>query len=394
MLKLNFNTPPLWLLVLLSLPIIQLGFSYYFSAAIAAFALLFVIGRWPAISGTTLTGLLIVCCAFMLKSAINAFDGNGSREVLLPLRELTCFMVMMIGALKIKSQQANERALDRAVLFFLLISAAIVVLQYSLLARGFYFGFPLDWFVKNRETLVGIDNALYHQTRVRPTLFYGEPSYGAFVIFSLLTVALVGNGDKRYKLVCIFLSLLAAAGLQSVAGIMSISTLLIFWIIGTRDEFFRTWKLPFLTIAAATIVLVVISSNEFNTRLHQIQTAQDPSFVNRMLEPLQIFREGWLSGKVLGQTTSDIAAFYYGDFGDALITNALLWILIYYGVLSIPMFLFLFRFCGVGLALLYVVITMNFNGDFFSFDKAVIVSLVLGRVLKRKTQSFKIIRPA
>lgn len=368
--------PPVWLILLLVLPVIQLGFSYYISFFIFGFLYLFLLGNFPKIKPRFVVLMIFGFMIFLIKTVSNI--EVGTREIFLPLREMLCFAVLIIGLFKVKHSINESKNLQVASFYLLIVIFLVIVVQYVSIQGGIYFGFPFEWFVKNQVTLSGVDAALYHNTRFRPTAFYGEPSYAAFIILSLLFISIECGQSFQIKVVGIVLSTVSVFLLGSGAGLISIVALTILWLWFGNDQKFRKYRYHITFLLFLSIPFFVILNEEFSSRMALIISGDDISILNRLADPFNILMQAIDDGKLIGVTTAYIEDYYAGDFGDGLINNGILWIFLYYGIMAFPLIFIMIKIIGINIGLVYIFLCINFNGDFFIYDKVIVMSLALG----------------
>lgn len=372
-------------LFLIVLPFIQLGFSYYASVAFLSFVIIFLLSFRTTIlkKKRIIYVILFGCILFLLKTGILYFFQNDLRETLIPLREMLCFIALILISTFLSNAHINYVKVEKILVFFLVVTLLIVIIQKILLSRGVYFGFPVNSFVANQATLNGMDYALKNETRFRPTSFYGEPSYTSSVIFSLLTMLLLFKEvSMRTKYISIFISLLITILSDSFSGILAISLYVALWFLQLiiQKKNFKI-GISVIVISFIAVLLILFFSNEFQERILNISRSSDESFSIRMLYPILIIQKMSFPQILFGVNS-------YTQLMS--IDNAAYALFIHYGILSLMLLIALWRFIKDKMIIIYFAIMLSFNGTLFGFDKILIISIVIGLCTCYSLESSKI----
>lgn len=359
---------------MLSIPAIQLGYSYYVSVAFVLFIYCFLMSV-KAYGEKIYFGITLACICFLTKAAINSVEAIDLRETLIPLREMVCFLALIFISLKVKNEMISQDFLNKLILLLLLLILTLVVQQSYAVLAGTYYGIPIEYFVSNRGTLDGVENALFYQTRFRPTSFFGEPSYTSFIVLSLLIVSYGTLKTLKNKIFFTTLALSIVTISQSLAGILSVVFVALYWMLFSKLSNIRSVKKLILTtvfflFAAASLYL----SEEIYVRIGDALAGRDASLNTRINEPLSLLIDVISSGSLFGVNFQYIEKF----LGYTSLDNAVLRIFIYYGVLAVIPLTILLIHSGSGILGCYIALTMSFNGELFSYDKALIVGMVIG----------------
>ena len=174
-------------LLLLLVPAIQLGFSYYASAA-TAMALLVTartLGVLPNTSSITWIAVSATAAAMFLSALF--IPGVTEADLWRRAREAFFFfwMIPALSVIAIRPVTISNKIVF-AILAVVILFAGIALIQASALAGGRYFGLPSEYFIQNAATLPGLLDLKY--SRIRPTGTFGEPSYFAFILISMLVM--------------------------------------------------------------------------------------------------------------------------------------------------------------------------------------------------------------
>ncbi|WP_336093989.1 hypothetical protein [Leeuwenhoekiella sp. CH_XMU1409-2] len=360
-------------LILCSLPFMQLGFTYY----ISVFFLLFLVSFLSAFSvkfffGFNAKFLIFGSLFFFIKvfSLVVAEENFSYRDILLPLRELLCFIGIIVISLYLKQCVVDIKKVQVFFLLFLTTILVLVISQYIFFSRGIYVGLPIDFFVINEATLSGSEKALRFGTRYRPTSFYGEPSYTSWITLSILTIILFRNEfNKIFKLKVIFVCFGIVLISQAVSGVLAILvTTLAYFLYYSNSNILK--KIRFLIAAGIVFTLSIYLSEELQSRIYAILSNEDVSSNIRFLEPYLILKDMVNNANFFGVSN-------YSEL-MSIIDNAGFGLIIQYGVISIFILILLLKFVKNKILWLYLILSLNFNGTFFRFDKVLVISLVVG----------------
>ncbi|MEH6659258.1 hypothetical protein [Leeuwenhoekiella marinoflava] len=360
-------------LILISLPFMQLGLTYY----ISVFFLLFLVSFLRALSVKSFFGanskyIIFGGLFFFLKifSLVLSEDTFSYRDILIPLRELFCFIGIILISLYLKQCVVDIKKLKLFFLFFLSTILILVVSQYIFFARGIYFGLPIDFFVVNEATLSGAEKALKFGSRYRPTSFYGEPSYTSWITLSILMVVLFRKEfNKAFKIRVIFISFGIVLISQAISGMLAISvTSLVYFLYYSNSNILNKTRL--LIVAGIIFSLSLYTSEELQSRIYSILSNEDVSSNIRFLKPYLILKD----------MINNADFFGVNNYSELLsvIDNAGFGLIIQYGVISVFILILFFKFVEKKVLWLYLILSLNFNGAFFRFDKALVISLVIG----------------
>jgi hypothetical protein len=269
-------------------------------------------------------------------------------------------------------------------LFILIISMLLMVIfQLYFFGKGIYFGFPINYFITNADTLELAENAFSNNTLYRVTTYFGEPSYTAFVVISLLSIFIMSN--KNFDNVFLFFIFCVLVIILSKTLVGSISLFIILYLYFHLDLSGRV-KLLFNSFPYLILSILIFfsfydsNSNYFYSRIYDVLHFSDESTYERIALPIKILVEKALYNDYI-----------FGIAGSEkfVIHNAILGILIHYGVFSILLLLIIWdivkKHCFQPVfVLIYLLLCMFYNGAFFAFDKSIIMSLVIGASIWRK----------
>lgn len=359
------------LFIFLIIPFLQLGYDYYLSVSFIAFLILIFLSRNILYGNKYIFNIILIASLlFLVKVFILIFIFPDLREIFIPLREAFCFVGLIFISRKISKTNFNNERIKNLIFLVLLLILVLVSVQTYFISIGQYFGIPIDWYVFNKETLVSSEMALYHGTRYRATSFYGEPSYTAWIVLSLLMIlTLKKEFSLRIKIYGFIICFVIVFISMSFAGIISMILYLIFFLFNAKEFKGNRKQAAFFLITIFMFLIVgLMYSNDITSRLLDVFSSKDDSSNIRFVEPLVILNKMISNGEVFGVS----------NFSGLDIDNAALGLLIHYGILIVPLFILFFKFLKSKPLIFYILLSLNFNGTLFRFDKIIILSLVIG----------------
>ena len=370
--------------VLLILPFVQLGFSYYISFQVLAYILINIylfksrsFKRNDMIYFGYFFTFLGIYIAIAFTPGLNVYSSDV-RDVLRVIRESLCVSTMLLVFFSTKKPGSehidlNSRFfIDKYVDRFIYLLCLAVGLQYIAASMNVYLLFPTEWFVVNKP----IDISRIFQEfdiKSRVSLSYGEPSYFALVLagFSAYAVSI-----KKYNLwlCCLVASLFTA----STFGVLSV--LLIYVVSYLETKVSRTlqiWIIFLLTLTAFVIV------REFKDLIIEAKGAS--AFI-RLYAPWYLVTDVFSnipSGIPFTQIQNHISGSFYAhiialDDHYVGFDNAMLNLFIIYGFFGVALiisltYVFLFSKKSILYFLLFILYCFQ-NGSIFTFDKISLLS--------------------
>jgi hypothetical protein len=379
--------------ILLMLPVLQLGISYWVGTA--TIAAIFVCGslkvdfvvRQISLRGENVISLIFVSLCYLLSNIdLNSADPVG--DTLATARVLMFWLMMTSFITANNSTDILSRQPTKVFPHLLVFTSAgmlmLVVVQWFRLQSG-YVGIPQDWFIQNANTLPGELDIKY--SYIRPFGTFGEPSYLAFYCLSLMLISL---GMCRYKQTArhgkIALFLLTATGLlsQSFAFEMGLGVILITIVTERSSQWFRSRaRAVFYAGAVATLLLLVIwiiiqASAGISERLAAITSGSDDSVNFRIFAPFQVMI-AYLGLHPLGLPRTRMAeelnrlAIPLLQNSEFQADNAIFSTIYQFGIAG-AVLLYRYIACSVDIwVAAYLLLTLNFNGAIFSVDKFTVI---------------------
>ncbi|MGY3361272.1 hypothetical protein ACVWZK_007935 [Bradyrhizobium sp. GM0.4] len=359
-------------LLLILLPFIQLGFSYYLS--VAGFGALFLL----VTSGKNFVSLferniaLRVMAAAAMLVATSLYAGAETEDILRTAREAV-FFFLITGCVSWKLNNFRPR---RALDLVLVVCGALFVLvfvQFIYLRNGVYFGLPPEYYSQNAGTIPGVLDLIY--SHIRPAGTFGEPSYLGGVCLGLLfacTPALASL--PRAKLVLLILLAIVILS-SSLSAILTFGLYLTYYH-ARHSKHPGNYLLLVVLLGCVTAVLFVTDS-PIASRLSDLGSERDASAMDRFILPLQII-PSVLSENPLGVPFLKFAVTSIVDFGAIglrLLHNGLLNAIINYGIFGIFVVYVFLSSALNGYMRFYLLFISMQNGAIFSIDKFFVISL-------------------
>lgn len=361
-------------LVVLLLPFLQLGLSFY-----ASFSTLAAVLCLASAGLRTLLTPRIFACLFIVWAMISAAALHplaDTRDILRAGREGLCFL-MIIALLRhnVRLDERTARLVLRCLGFVAMGLALMVIAQTIGLRRGVFLSLPHDLFVINSNTLPTELDLRY--SRVRPSGPFGEPSYLA-AASTVLVLALAPlwpvSRQARYTIMVLAVATFLS---MSMLGIASMSVALGLTLMRTGKKRLRTVVFAMIGIATAT---AFIASGVIADRTLAILHGEDLSFNSRIAEPLLAIPY------VLGSSPFGIPIRVFIDMGhlpgmstanESFSHNAIFNTLINYGIIGVAMLVALIRSARGGLMIAILFVLLMQNGAFWSFDKVTLVAMTV-----------------
>jgi len=349
------------MLLIIFLPFLQLGFSYYLS--VQSLLLIYISFYYKVSSKYYLIGIVFFII-FFLKFL---YEPLLQDDLLRTFREFFCFVLIIISTYGFRKVNLDV-SIKLLKIFLILFVSFICIQQISIIFFHLLPAIPSDLFIMNTGTLKGIDLALEAQTRIRPIGFYGEPSYASFILVIIYYLINQASNDKSKSFE--FLTIIGIFLLQSFAGLIMLSYLLV---LKHKKYIFRK-KNIFPILVSLYLIIYLFLRSEMSVRLFAVLDGNaDLSTQIRFLYPFLTLINSLSDFNFFGISTTHFYA-YNPSGGD----NGILNIFTTYGILSIVIYAFLYyRIKNIALFILFLLLNQT-NGDVFSFDKVIMYSLLFG----------------
>ena len=361
-------------ILILSLPFLQIGFSYFASIGTLSAFLSILIVKKRRLSETQSKEFIGVFLAIIIISISRLNDPNFVDEFFRILREMIVFFIILAyGRVGLDRQSEQDVRFLRTLFVISSLLTALCLVQLFFIQENIYFGLPQEWFSRNAGSLPSLKDFIYSD--VRPMGTYGEPSYLSYVMFSFMVIVspLIMKKNKISNSV-FFIALLCVLLTRSGLGFL-FSGALTGYLLMKKDF----WA-GLLTLIA-TIVILVIFSNYIYVfdRFSEITVhgSEKSSGYFRVFLPLIILPE-FLTTHPLGMTLTgdNLSAFVegYPVRWYSIIDNGLLNLVFSYGLVGVVMLAYLFfKYSRSVVMLLFIAFTLLQNGDPWSLDKLAVV---------------------
>lgn len=362
----------------MTLPFVQVGFSYYASVAL----LLLLVGvmhyRRFIVAGVKRVPLVIFASVLMLIPGVRAVGADASDDLLRCAREgvLLVLLASGIAGLEFHALKLSYGVRMRWTSWWCAGMLALVAVQILFYARGIYFGLPASWYVMNSSTIATELSLKYSEGNLRPSGTYGEASYLGFVLLSLgLMVAPLAQ-QRRVQAA---LALIVGIGLLSRSLSFFLSAILVLLIPMLLNR--RNGRRG--AIGAALVALPLLMFTQAGAVLDRLavagwSTTADVSTTSRVWAPLSAL-PSYLIDHPLGLGFKEVLIVgptYYPS--SVMLTeigfdNGLLNLFFKYGLLGAVVVVALMSASRDPRIRFYLLCSMMFNGDFFSIDKVGII---------------------
>lgn len=368
-------------LLLLLTPFIQLGVSYYGSVATLMAVLCVILWRQPVmfslLNWRTYARSMVLLGMFL--SLASALSAHALQDVLRIAREGAIFLLMT--ALIEWFGRARAGALDplvgRIAMALAVFFVFIALVQTVALRSRIYLGIPKSYFVQNDNTIPDQLDLLY--SALRPNGTFGEPSYFAFILISLIVMFL--PLARRLRSVRIMLMGLVIAGIlsQSLAFLIALPLIAYFGYVRAAT---RTERLRIAALAAVLLaVFYIIGHDAMSARLQAgLFGRGDTSTSLRIVAPLSILWD-FLQRHPLGVTFSTLPsvlqpfASKWGLLGADILMNGILNALFCYGIFGAVLIGVYLLSARDATMRVYLFVCASFNGALFAVDKFSIICL-------------------
>lgn len=381
--------------VFATLPLLQVGLSYWASfPVIAAFLLIVHFNKkfLGALASDYRAKLLAVTCMYMsLPFTMVPFDFHDllmiSREVL--------FFVLLASALALVQRVdfgRNARAIAMGNLAGLSAVLVFIFVQRFVPQLELVFHIPKELFAANANTVSSqqeLLDALLHQWTTRPKGTFGEPSYCALYFLSLIVMyqGYIKVSDLKVKPLA-----LAILGLSMVGGVL-LESLYFFAAVGIYlsaiyvvDAFhtgLRKLILPATLVIIAVIVALAMGLfDEIFDRLSVLTSGQaDASTMVRLVIPAALLAP-YMATHPFGSPASALGvalapySSYYGIPAD-LIGSGIFGMFLAYGLTAFLLYGVILRSCPDWRIRLYILLTASQNGVVFAPDKFVLICVTV-----------------
>jgi hypothetical protein len=361
--------------ILLCIPSIQLGASYY--ASVATVSSVLVLGKWyrAALKAALTNFALMLVVASMFLSLLSYPSDQLLLDMLRIAREglIFFFMTSLIAAFRNSRMKIDAIALQKPLFAVCLSLAIFVLVQQWFLLSGEYFGVPFSWFSLDAATLGTLPGelALYY-TDVRPSGPYAEPSYLSFILISLLLMSLPLVRRSRIAIACVIF--IIVAGLASRSLSFPLALALVLSSLALRLKLKDRIMIGVGASLLAAAALLTIGTGTVLSRLGE-GTGDYSTSVRIFIPVLALPR--FLLTYPLGVPFHNLEAALapFVPFADAsgIGNDGLFNLLFNYGILGFLMILVMLKAARDSTVGCYLVASAIFNGAFLAPDKFAVI---------------------
>ncbi len=377
------------ILVLFVFVAIQFGYSFYASTQFYAFLILFfflmlgLVGNNKKIMLPVFFGAF----AFFFTQAFYINSPHALQNLLRCSREFVCYLcIIFASCVKFNNIPRLPRFifLGFSLIILVITTAQSAYLQGIIPYNSFI---PSGWFAYETGTVQTdvVETAIAggYQSYIRPSGFYSEPSYLGFICLCLYVCQ---HQHQRLKNnLIVFIILLSSCLVARTAS--GVVLLCIFVYITNAKQLAPNIR-SYLGFAIVLGLGTYLSLPYFSRLMESSNDFSEQSGYGRLIFPLKLLRVVFLSTP-LGVPFADLPEFIQTNLpqqADYGLDNGIANIFITYGVLGFVIWICLMRAVRDTMLALFVVFCALSNGTIFSYDKAVLLSLVMLAYLKNNSK--------
>lgn len=366
--------------LLVTLALLQLGYSYYLSIASVGSALIIWANRKRILwSLGRAWAVRLFCVLFMISTPLGS-TGADWADFARAAREAIVF-VLIISLADISFQRCEFfmrgpgiRFMWKYLLTFSLFMLIFVLVQTLFLARGLYFGIPDGFFVQNAGALP-TELALFYSS-LRPSGSYGEPSYLGVVCITLIYGCLPALQRRENAKISIFVNFIVVLGSRTLLGIGG--AVLIFICEVASKSRGNTKKVVALSIIILMGFGILLTENDISSRLYEIRMGEDASTLDRIGRPVLLLWDLMASNPVGTPMSIFIERGYITEvdaYSEYITHNGLANMFINYGYFGFIMLLLILYELKSLTKIVFVLIVSVQNGAFLAPDKLFLIGL-------------------
>jgi hypothetical protein len=374
--------------VILLLPAIQFGLSYFASVAAVLFVLTAVHMRARITPFTTGVVMIAVSLSLLWTVIFLPDLPNMPREM-----RLAAGILLLLWGLDGAPRHDFSKLNGMWPLAVLLLLALAALAQAVAGRKGIALYVPTKLFINSNDVSLGAawaEHAREHgyDFKIRPSASFSEPSYlGGVSLF--LNFVCLHTLRGRPRLVANAVALLTCLIAQTFFGLLANAVILFAFY---HRHINKSVMLCLAAFGLATLALPIFAAEP--SRIERILSGNDVSVGLRLFQPFDVFAH------VLANTPFGIpmtvAPEYFIDVGmvqrfeDAPFQNGAFNVLFAFGWLGLPVLWLLLRKAGGGICALFLLLLMCQNGAPFDFDKIVmaIFAIHLARTVRANTDLY------
>ena len=381
----RYGESRMWLSIigfyLIFLPFLQLGATYYLSVQMLLFIVLVSCLRLKDFTKNRV--LLVVLAVLMITPSFFYTVDDQLHMILGVSRQFLCLAVLLAVLEHSDPVRMRIKNPEIAIITILWFFFVMILVQYVGLKFGYAIHLPSTLFISNASTVIGYEKALALglYSGVRPSVFYGEPSYLSFVCASLVFIACSTFKSKNNLFLVTILAFSTVALAGSLSGILALFAL--FSIRFVASIKMAEKMVAFLTIIVFAVLFVALFNQlPFVQRilgLIGLGTGVDISLNIRLFAPFSLISEAFVNfpfGMPKEVLDNVIQAGFESGFKGT--DNGFLNLFINFGYFGFLIVGIIFYKIRTNLLLItFVLVSTMFNGAFFSYDKIAVMGMAI-----------------
>ena len=371
-------------LMLIIVPFMQLGFSYY--ASLSMVMLILVLTKWGSalVRGATQANLLLAMVLVMGLPLLMIPSLDFNADLLRTMREGVMFLILVSALIAFRTSPMPGETEPPLVVFagLMLFLLVMCTIQAVLLPRGIYFGFPEAAFAQENGTIASEAALLADPDSLRPQATFSEPSYMAFVLLSFAMMLIPRTTSSRGATILMGAIVLVGLMSRSLSFLLTMAAVILLPLMLDRRA--KRGMIVTGSVIIGTLMLSLTSASVLITRLTQARSIEttDYSTLARLNRPLQVippFLESYPLGVPLSMLVRAMAPFMPDTLMEPseILQNAIFNLIFLYGLSGILLFATLIFLAKDLRTRLYIASCAMFNGAFLAIDKIAMIVMTL-----------------
>ena len=392
----SYRASALAVLLLLSLPFTQFGFSYWLSVQGAAFWLVaFFVQK--SVNRLQLLLFTVIALSMLVSLAGHLYADTLFYSFLRIIRQILALYLIICAACT-QSWRPRGYFFDVVLPIVIVAVSAHVILQYityTLFGWSYLF-VPAQVFIQGLATIadrwIELGTARGFIAEVRAAGPYAEPSYFGFVALSLAVLVVRGVESRPGQAFLLGLMFVALLCSKSASGVISFALFVLF-AYRHRLNFMHLFSALLVVALALVASEIFLKFNLVERLLNITDPIKEPSGYVRIILPFKhialvlqekpfgvplseffVFTSRHMDHYVGSGVSGPVSVVQGGSLGT---DNGLLNLVIAFGIGGLVFLLLIPFIVRDKLILVYLLFASQFNGDVLSPDKAAIIALVV-----------------
>ncbi len=364
---------------LLLLPFVQVGLSFYVSVQLFIFFML--VSLLNVEDFIKNVGWAATFFVLMMSPSLFYTVDDQLHMVLGVGRQFICFFVLLAVLNRSYLMHVRIDNLEIKIVGLLSFFLFVTAIQYVGLKIGYAFNIPSGFLIANQNTMMGFEKAveLGLHAGIRPSAFYGEPSYLSFVCVSLVFIAYSSFQSNQNLLLVTLLAFAIVILANSLSGVLAIVAL---FSIRFMSKVKKIESIVALMIYFISVVIVAALFNQSPIMQRMLGIigfgeGVDVSSNIRIFAPFSLLSEVFLNypfGLPKEMLIDVINSNYEEGFRGT--DNGFFNIFINFGYIGFVIVgVILYKLKNDLLLIVFVLLSSMFNGAFFSYDKIAVIGL-------------------